>query len=728
MAGLDKPRNRPRMTPEGADARVERLLDAMTLAEKLGQLSMLAAEFAVTGPTVSGDYRDLIRAGRVGSLLNLWGPERVREVQRIAVEETRLGIPLFFGFDTLHGHHTVFPSPLGEAASFDPELWRATARAAACEAAADGIDLVFAPMLDVARDPRWGRIVEGPGEDPYLASRIAVEKVDGFQGQGIGRADCVAATIKHFVAYGAATAGREYNSAEISERALHEVYLPPFRAAIARGAAAVMPAFQDLAGVPMTAHAPLLRRLLRETWGFDGVLVSDYAAVAELTAHGVAADLAEAAALALCAGVDIDMMGGAFEPFLGVALARGLVAIEQIDAAVRRVLRLKQRLGLFDDPCRRVDAGPPDRNAARALSRDAAVRSAVLLGNPHGVLPLDPALRRIAVVGPLADRASELLGPWAGTGDGADPVSLLEGLRAALPDARIAHEAGVAIEDPDPAGIGAAAAVAAAAELVVLCLGEAAAMSGEAASRARLDLPGAQRALAAAILALGVPVVIVLVSGRPLMIGDLADRAAAILAAWHPGSEGGNALADLLTGRASPGGRLPVSWPRALGQVPIHYAQRPTGRPTALGTHYSSRYIDLPADPLFPFGHGLAYTRFAWTAIRAAPARVAAGAAIAVECDIENTGERAGEETGFLFIRDPVASVTRPLLELRGFAKVSLAPGEAGTMRFTLATADLAFPGAPPDFAPLLEPGDFEILAGPSAERARLLATTVRLE
>ncbi|HLY56184.1 MAG TPA: glycoside hydrolase family 3 N-terminal domain-containing protein, partial [Stellaceae bacterium] len=548
------------MTAPSPDHRIEALLGAMTPAEKLGQLTMLAAEFAVTGPTVSGDYVARVRAGACGSLLNLWGTDRVREMQRVAVEESRLGIPLFFGFDVIHGHRTVFPSPLGETAAFDPDLWRRTARAAAREAAGDGIDLVFAPMLDIARDPRWGRIMEGPGEDPFVGARLAEAKVAGLQGADLGAADAVAATAKHFVGYGAVQAGREYASADISDRTLHEVHLPPFQAAVASGVAAIMPAFQDLAGMPMTAHGPLLRGLLRERWGFDGVLISDYGAVRELLAHGVAGDIAEAAALALNAGVDIDMMGDAYRLGLPVAIERGLVSPERIDEAVRRVLRLKFRLGLFDDPYRRVHGTGGVLPELRALAREAAQRSAVLLANRNAVLPIDPKLRRIAVIGPLADNGRDLLGPWAGTGEGADPVTLVAGLRAALPRTDIVTASGVAIDSNDDAGIELAVALARSADLVVLCLGESAELSGEAASRGRPGLPGRQAALAEAVLALGKPVVAVLVAGRPLAIADLAARAEAVLMAWHPGSEGGNAIADILTGRAAPTGRLPVSW------------------------------------------------------------------------------------------------------------------------------------------------------------------------
>ncbi|MGH6839407.1 MAG: glycoside hydrolase family 3 N-terminal domain-containing protein, partial [Methylocella sp.] len=442
--------------------KIDTLLAAMTLEEKIGQLNMTAAAQAVTGPILASGLIDGIRAGRIGSLLNIWGALEVHAVQKIAVEETRLGIPLLICFDALHGHKTIFPIPLAEAASFDPLLWEASARAAAIEAAADGIGMTFAPMLDIARDPRWGRIAEGPGEDPFVGAEFAKAKVRGFQSaglrEGLAGAGTVAATAKHFCAYGAVLAGRDYASADVSERLLHEVYLPPFAAAVAAGCAAIMPAFNDIAGTPMTAHVPLLRDWLRRDTGFEGVIVSDYNAIAELLRHGVAGDLVEAAAAALLAGVDIDMMSDAYSQGLPKALARGLVAIGLVDAAVRRVLVLKERLGLFDDPFRRGSAGAATASVAtprRNLAREAGRRSIVVLTNDH-VLPLLPSIRRIALIGPLADTRAEMLGPWAAAGRGADAVTIREGLAAALPDAEIVFAPGVTIAGDDTSGIAAA--------------------------------------------------------------------------------------------------------------------------------------------------------------------------------------------------------------------------------------------------------------------------------
>jgi beta-glucosidase len=706
--------------------RIEALLGRMTLEEKIGQMTLVSAGQAVTGPGGPVDYMQAIRTGGVGTVSNLWGPVQTREVQRVALEETRLGIPLLFVMDVIHGHSTVFPLPLAEAGAFDADLWRRTARVAAREAAASGLAMTYAPMLDVARDPRWGRIAESPGEDPWLAARFARAKVEGFQGDDIAAADSLAATAKHLAAYGAVTAGRDYATVDISDRSFHEIYLPPFRAAVAAGVAAIMPAFHDLAGVPMTANAAVLRGVVRERWGFDGVIVSDYGAVAELMVHGVAADVAEAAALALQAGVDIDLMGDAYARGLPGALERGRVTMAEIDAAVRRILALKHALGLFDDPHRRArQLSPAELEAHREVAREAARRAIVLLANRGGVLPLAAKGGAVAVLGPLADARAEMLGPWAAAGRPENMVTILEGVREAFPDREIRHAPGVAIDGDDTSGIAAALDFARMADAVVLCLGEAARMSGEAASRGRPGLPGRQAELAEAVLDLGKPVALTLSSGRPLMLPRLLGRADAVLATWFLGSEAGRAVGDVVSGRYNPTGRLAVSWPVDVGQIPIYYAERRTGRPANPDDHYTSKYLDLPVEPLFPFGHGLSYADFAYRDLRARPKTLRPGETITVEVEVANEGAVAGEETVFLFIRDPVASLARPLLELRGVAKIALDPGARGTVHFTLETDDLTFIG--PDLAPHLEPGVFEIHVGPSAARQGLLGTTVEL-
>lgn len=712
-------------------SRIETLIGSMTLAEKLGQLTMTASGYTVTGPIIAGDSTEAIKAGTIGNLLNLVGAAHVREMQRLAVEESRLGIPLLIGFDIVHGHRILFPVPLGEASLFDPETWALTARESAKEAAAEGLAMTFAPMLDVSRDPRWGRSVEGPGEDPWLAARIAEAKVRGFQGANLAAADALAAVAKHYCAYGAVTAGRDYASADISERTLREVHMPSFAAAVASGVAAVMPAFIDLAGIPMTANKELLRGWLRGRWGFKGVIISDYNAVAELMHHGIAADLAEAAAHALKAGVDIDMMADAYRRGLPTALERKLVTMADIDESVRRVLTLKERLGLFDDPYRRGAA--PEAAAAlthrRQLARAVGARAIVMLKNDKTTLPLNGSFRRLAVIGPLADAPAEMRGPWPGAADPEGHVSVVAGLRAIRPESQVLHAPGVAIDGADVSGIAAALDLCTTADAILLCLGEAAAMSGEAASRAHLDLPGTQRQLAEAVFAqahtTAKPVIVILFGGRPLVVPWLVEKADAVLAAWFLGSEAGNAISDVLTGHVSPSGRTPVTWARAAGQIPIFFAERPSGRPANPQDHYTSKYLDVPNEPLFPFGHGLTYGRFALSNLRVTPIDVEDIDTMQIRVDVRNEGARAAQETVFLFTHDKIASVARPLLELKGFTKIHLRPGEAGTVTLSLRAAELRFLGA--DLEPVFEPGEVEILVGPCADRSQLLAATVRL-
>lgn len=658
--------------------RIDHLIAEMTLAEKLGQLTMIAADYAVTGPVVTPLSEDAIRSGTIGNLLNLYGAEPTQRIQKIAVEESRLHIPLLLGFDAIHGHRTIFPIPLAEAGLFDPAAWEATARVAAEECAGDGLHMTFAPMLDVSRDPRWGRIAESPGEDPFVGSSFACAKVRGFQNGSLADGSAVAACAKHYVAYGAVAAGREYSPTDMSEGMLREVYLPPFRAAVQAGVAAIMPSFTDLNGIPMTANAPLLRDVLRGELGFDGVIISDYHAIAELLNHGVAGDLAEAAALALKAGVDIDMMSDAYRLGLPAALQRNLVAMEDIDACVRRVLALKERLGLFQDPYRRgrADTGITTQN--RALARATGARALVLLKNDANALPL--ATRKIAVIGPLADAAGEMRGPWWGAGRGEDCVSVLQGLTEAGFDVR--HAPGVAINEDDLSGVATALDLCADSDAILLCLGEAAVMSGEAASRAYLGLPGRQQGLADAVFdkAAGKPVIVVLFSGRPLAVPELVSRAHAVLAAWFPGCEAGHAIADVLTGKVSPSGRTPVSWPRAVGQVPIFFGERPGGRPFNPDDHFTSHYSDVENTPLFPFGHGLTYGDFELSTFRVEPD----GDGLTVKVDVANHGALAAEETVFLFLNQKKPGVTRPLLELKGFGKIALLPSEQGTVTLTL--------------------------------------------
>jgi len=712
-------------------SRVESLISAMTLPEKLGQLTMTTGGYAVTGPVRVEDPTGAIIAGTIGNLLNVVGADDVVKMQRLAVEKSRLRVPLLIGFDVIHGHRTLFPVPLAETALFDAATWALTAREAAIEASADGVAMTFAPMLDVSRDPRWGRIVEGPGEDPWLAARFAAAKVRGFQGADLAACDALAAVAKHFCAYGPVTAGRDYASVDISERTLHEVHLPAFAAAVAAGVAAVMPAFNDLAGVPMTANVALLRNWLRGHLRFDGVIVSDYNAIGELIHHGIAADLTEAAALALNAGVDIDMMANAYRQGLPGAVDRGLVSVAQIDASVRRVLLLKERLGLFEDPYRR---GAASRAAAtlarrRALARAVGGRAIVMLKNASSVLPLADSIRRLCVVGPLADAPAEMGGPWSGAADCDAHVSVREGLAESLPGVEILQARGVAIDGQSLEDVGAALELCAYADAIVLCLGEAAAMSGEAASRTQLGLPGKQRAFAEAVLdrarALAKPVIALLFSGRPLVVPWLVEKADAVLACWFLGSEAGNAIADVVTGRISPSGRTPVTWARATGQIPIFFGQRPSGRPADPKDRFTSKYLDAPNEPLFAFGHGLTYGNFTLSNLRVAPQQVRERERIEVRVDVTNDGARAAEETVFLFTHDMLASISRELLELKGFGKIALQPGQTGTVTLILPATELRFLGI--DLVSVFEPGEVEILVGPCADRLQLLKSRVQL-
>ncbi len=697
------------------------LMARMTLAEKIGQLTMVSADLTVTGPVVKSDLEGGVRAGTIGSLFNLHRRATVHAAQRMAVEETRLGVPLFFAFDVIHGHRTIFPMPIGEACAFDPDLWAQTARAAAIEAAGEGIDLTFAPMLDIARDPRWGRIAEGPGEDPLVALRMATAKVRGYR-DGLPGAR-LAVTPKHFVGYGASIAGRDYAPVEMSPRTLVEVHLPAFEAAVLAGADAIMPAFTDLDGIPLTAHGDLLTGRLRDTWGFDGVVISDYNAIAELIRHGVAADLPDAAALALRAGVDIDMTGSAYPEGLPQALARGTITLAQIDAAVTRVLALKDRLGLFADPYLRsrprTEEEPGRPEHLRTLARRAAGNTLVVMQNQGDVLPFRTVPDRLALIGPLADSPADMLGSWTAAGRAEEAVGVLGGLRAAWPDAAIEYVRGVAVDGTERSGIPAAVAAARRADQVVLCIGEAAWMSGEAASRARIDLPGAQAALASAIFDTGARVTVLVFAGRPLVMPEVFARSAAVVACWYPGSEAGHAVANLFTGRIAPSGRLAVTWPRDVGQIPIHIGLRSGGRPEKAGDRYTTRHIDMSSEPQFPFGHGLAFTH-----LRLGLPQVQIGArAVMVRVAMHNDGHRPTCAPVFLFLRDPVAAISRPVLELKDFTQVEIRAGSTAEARFVLERDAFTYLDA--TLRPIFEAGEFLLHAGLSAEPSELRSARI---
>lgn len=695
---------------------VETLLARMTIEEKVGQLSLFAPVAAGTianpetrQPSAEEQRADL-RAGRITGFFNGQGLAGKSEAQRIAVTESRLGIPLLFAADVIHGFRTTFPVPLAEAASWDPELAERTARAAAVEAAADGFRWTFAPMVDIARDARWGRGVEGAGEDVFLGRRFAAARVRGFQGADLSRPDTMVATVKHFAAYGAAEGGLDYNTVDLSERTLREVYLPPFEAGLDAGALAVMTSFNEIAGVPSNANPWLLGQVLRGEWKFPGVVVSDYTADEELIAHGVAADAREATRLSFLAGTDISMQSGLYRDHLPALVASGEVPLARLDDAVRRVLRLKQRLGLFDDPMRGLDAPErPDWPEHRALAREAAARSIVLLKNDGALLPLPKAGRRIALVGPFTGGPADLNGPWTLFPGPRPPVGLAEGLRAAM--ARPSDLLVVPGTDIAPA-----VAAARRADVVLLALGETEAQSGEARSRTGIGLPPAQQALAEAVAATGKPVVVLLRTGRALALQGAVRDAQAVAVTWFLGSETGHAVADVLFGDTGPTGRLPVSFPRESGQVPFHYAHKPTGRPVVPSrpeAFYTTRYLDSPHAPLYPFGHGLGYGDVAYEDVSVSPARLPWNGVLTVTARITNRGVRDTVETVQLYVHDRVASVTRPVRELKAFRRVPLAAGASATVTFRLDRSDLRFIG--PDGQWVAEPGAFDIWIAPSA-------------
>ena len=679
---------------------LDSLLGRMTLAEKLGQLNLLSAN-----GQASPQQLQLVRAGKLGGLFNVIGAENTTPVQRVAETESRLKIPLLFGLDVIHGYRTIFPIPLGEASSFDPDAAEATARAAGQEAAAFGINWTYAPMVDIARDPRWGRIAEGSGEDPYLGSLLAAARVRGFQ-------QTIFATVKHFAGYGAAEAGREYNETEISQRTMREIYLPPFKAAVDAGVASLMSAFNDIAGVPASANAWLTDTVLRREWGFKGFVVSDWTSVAELINHGIAGSQAEAGRRGLTAGVDMDMQSSIYVDSLAALVRSNRIPVRVVDSAVMRVLRAKQRLGLFRDPYRARTA-PPNAEL-RALARRVAGESIVLLKNEKSLLPLDPNAGTIAVIGPLADSKEEPLGPWHTQGQASDVVTVLQGIRSKVPAAtQVVYAQGSGIEDSTTAGFAEAVAAARQAKVAILVLGERGDMSGEAASRSSLGLPGVQQQLLEAVAATGTPVVLVLMNGRPLILEWAWDHVPAIVETWFLGVEAGNATADVLFGDVNPSGRLPVTFPRVLGQIPLYYNHRNTGRPPDPNNKYTSKYLDVPVTPRYPFGFGLSYTTFSYSNLKLSAARARVADTVTATVTVTNSGNREGTEVVQLYIRDEVASVSRPVRELKAFKRVTLKPGESRAVDLRVAVRDLWFYGL--DMKRVVEPGTFRVFVGSSS-------------
>ncbi|HSE19064.1 MAG TPA: beta-glucosidase BglX [Pyrinomonadaceae bacterium] len=696
--------------PRNVEQRVNALLAQMTLEEKLGQLQQLDGEG-------NGNFRpehlDLIRKGLLGSTLNVRGAQRTNQVQRVAMNESRLKIPVLFGFDVIHGYRTIFPIPLAEAGSWDPALAERSAAVAAQEANNAGLRWTFAPMVDIARDPRWGRITEGAGEDPFLGAAFARARVRGFQGDDYGAADKILACAKHFVAYGAAEGGRDYNTTDLSENTLREIYLPPFKAAVDAGVGTLMSSFNAINGVPASANAFTLTKVLRDEWKFDGFVVSDYTSVRELINHGIAGNEEEAAAAALNAGVDMEMVSRSYNQFGPQLLKQNKLTNATIDEAVRRILRIKFRLGLFDRPYTDEASEPASllRPESIRLAREIAGRSMVLLKNDRETLPLNKNVSSIAVIGPLADDRRAPLGWWAGDGKEENTVTPLAGIKAKVSaQTKVAYAKGCDVLGDSTAGFQEAVDLAKASEVAIVFAGEIHDMVGEAASRATLDLPGRQMELVQAIHATGKPTIVVLVNGRPLSVGWIVSNVPAILESWMGGTQSGNAIADILFGDVNPGGKLPVTVPRTVGQVPIYYNHMNTGRPPEAQNRYTSKYYDVPWTPLFPFGFGLSYTTFKITNLQLSAPRIPANGRLTVSVEVENTGRRAGDEVVQLYIRDPVATMTRPVKELKGFQRVSLQPGEKRRVEFVLGPEHLGFWNR--EMRYVVEPGEFQVMVG----------------
>jgi beta-glucosidase len=711
------------------------LMNKMTMEEKIGQLNLVSVGFDVTGPIISRNVEEKIQKGLVGGVFNTFTPTAVRKLQEMAVQKTRLKIPLLFGFDVIHGHRTIFPMPIGLASSWDLAAIEKSARIAADEATADGLNWVFSPMVDICRDPRWGRITEGAGEDTWYGSRVAEAMVRGYQGNDLSANNTVMACVKHFALYGGAQAGRDYNPVDMSERAMFQDYLPPYKAAIDAGAASIMTSFNEINGVPAAANEWLVTNVLREQWGFNGLVVTDYTALNELVAHGTSENEYEAARAGLVAGNDMDMVGEVYLNNLDELLKDKKITATQIDSACRRVLVAKFRLGLFEDPYRYVnDTRATEtlfKNEYREAARDIARKSTVLLKNEKNTLPLKSTVS-IALVGPLAKNQRDLIGNWSGAGDWQKAVTVEQGIRNAFPNIKLNYAKGANITD-DPLlirrlnahggnlevdtrssaeMINEAVEVARRSDVIIAVVGESQGMTGEAASRADISLPGRQGDLLQALKATGKPLVIVLMNGRPLTLAWEQANADAILETWFAGTEAGNAIADVLFGAYNPSGKITATFPQHVGQVPLFYNHKNTGRPfgTDVLDKYKSRYMDVTNDPLYPFGFGLSYTTFSYGEVRLSNKVMMAKDKLLVTCDVSNAGKYAGEEVVQLYIQDVVGSVTRPVKELKGFQKMMLQPGESKKVTFTLTAADLSFYKKDMSFG--TEPGSFRIFIG----------------
>lgn len=712
---------------KNVDPRVDSLLNMMTLDEKVGQMVLFTSDWDVTGPTIREGYLDDIRSGRCGNIFNAYTVDYIRELQRIAVEESRLGIPLMFGYDVVHGHKTIFPIALGESCSWDLDLIRRSAAASAAEAAASGLNWTFAPMVDISVDPRWGRVSEGAGEDPYLGSLIAEARVKGFQGDDLSDPLTVLACVKHFAAYGAPLAGRDYNTVDMSERQFREFYLPPYKAGVNAGALSVMTAFNEYDGVPATGNAYLLKDILKGEWNFQGFVVTDYTSINEMVHHGYARDDAEAGVKAVNAGVDMDLQGEVYFKYLIDLVDSGVVSMKTIDESVRRILDVKAKLGLFDNPYLYCDTARENEVVSnpeiQALAREVARKSMVLLKN-EGCLPFDRG-DRIAVIGELAASRRDLLGSWKAAGEWDDMNSILDAVKAYNGPDNVIYAEGCRKMGADRSGFKAAMDAVGQADKVLMVIGEDWDWSGEAASRTDIGVPGVQSELLKLIASTGKPVAVVLLNGRPLVLEEENRDADAILEAWYPGTMGAEAVTDIIFGQYNPSGKLTMTFPRNVGQIPIFYYEKNTGRPIYLPSDkYKSKYLDSPNDPLYPFGYGLSYTQFRYSDLTLSSSKMKKGGTLEARVTVTNTGKRAGEETVQLYIRDMIGSVTRPVKLLKGFSKVALAPGESAKVTFVIDDGMLSFWRHDMTFGS--EEGDFKVMVGGSS--SDLLQASFSLE
>ncbi|TKC02310.1 glycoside hydrolase family 3 N-terminal domain-containing protein [Pedobacter cryotolerans] len=707
------------------DLKVDSVLKLMTLDEKIGQLNQYTGDRDATGPiTNSPNKLKEVRDGKLGSMLNVRGAKETRAVQEVAMQ-SRLKIPLLFGLDVVHGYRVTFPIPLAEAASWDLAEMENAARVAGRETAASGIHWTFAPMVDIGRDPRWGRVMEGAGEDTYLGSKIAYARVKGFQGKGLGNLDAVMACVKHFAAYGAAIAGRDYAAVDMSENALWEYYLPPFKAGLDAGAATFMNSFNTLNGVPATGNNYLQRDILKGKWGFDGFMVSDWGSIGEMVAHGFSKDKKQAAEQAIKAGSDMDMESRSYLPYLAQLVKENKVDIALIDDAVKRILRKKFELGLFDDPYRFSDVTRQEKEINSAANKQASLRMAeksiVLLKNNKQTLPLTKSLKKIAVIGPLAKSEKDMQGFWSVSWQNDKLISLYEGLQNKVgKQTELLYAKGCEITDTSKTGFAEAIAIAKQADVVVMAVGEAYDMSGEAKSKANIHLPGIQEDLIRAIKATGKSVVVLIMAGRPLVFNYTADNADAILYTWWLGSEAGNAMANVLYGDYNPAGKLPMTFPRDEGQIPIYYNHLSTGRPAKndQDTRYRSAYLDMQNSPKFAFGHGLSYTTFDYADLKLSTKELSQQAKINISFTLKNTGKFDGEEVVQLYLQDKFASITRPVKELKDFQKVMLKQGESKTINFVIDKEKLSFYNQKLEWA--AEPGDFKLMIGTASDQIKL--------